>query len=60
MFHAPMGRSQLDQDFELPLPQSGLNPRTLDLDASKLPRDHRGQSSEAYFIFPEFSTNTAS
>ena len=24
-------------------PQPGLNPRTLDLEASSLPRDHRGQ-----------------
>ena len=26
-------------------PQSGLNPRTLDLEASTLPRDHRGRLS---------------
>ena len=32
-------------------PQSGLNPRTLDLEASTLPRDHRGR------LFDIMSTN---
>ena len=31
------------QDFYIHRPQSGLNPRTLDPEASTLPRDHRGR-----------------
>ena len=33
-------------------PQSGLNPRTLDLEASTLPRDHRGRRHRDLIINP--------
>ena len=34
-------------------PQPGLNPRTLDLEAITLPRDHRGRLLECYYeVFP--------
>ena len=47
-------RRTCTQDFnvlkKIPRPQSGLNPRTLDLEASTLPRDHRGRQCTTYHV----------